>query len=187
LLSLQKYSSNVIEKSFDNEIVVNRYIEEMFNSNVSEVMKHSYGNYVVQRALKFAKGSTKITFAKYIQQNIPLLNDRKLMKKWQTIITNSLLLGVTRSDLNNLNLCGMSNSMSMPQMSNHSPQFGHVNFTSGQNPMPRISKSYNNSPALIPETLQYCMPPNNFNEADINYNPHSVSRRKSKFSNTLFR
>jgi hypothetical protein len=160
-------------------MVANIFIEEMFRANVAEIMKHSYGNYVIQRALKAVKGTNKITFAKYLQQNIPLLHDAKLMKKWQTIITNSLLLGVTSLDLNNLNMTGMSNNSG----NSSKPLFSPMTF-SGYMPNPRMPQSFNNSPVMYPQNHGFA-PNVNINEARGTNN--SYFRRESKFSNTLFR
>lgn len=132
----------------------------MFRANISDIMKHSYGNYVVQRALKAVKGTNKITFAKYLQKNIPLLHDAKLMKKWQTIITNSLLLGVTSLDLNNLNYTGMPNYKSnIPK-----PLSSHMTF-SGYMPNGCMPQTYNSSYVMCQHNNGFVSNYDNINEA----------------------
>ncbi len=131
----------------------------MFRANISEIMKHSYGNYVVQKALKSVKGTNKITFAKYLQQNIPLLHDAKLMKKWQTIITNSLLLGVTSLDLNNLNYQGMSN-----YKNNVPKQLSFPVTFSGYMPNGCMPQTYTNSQVMYQHNNGFVPNYNNINE-----------------------
>lgn len=58
-LSMQKYSSNVIENCLERSDPQTRseFIVEISNSDkLANLIKHSYGNYVVQKALKIAQG-----------------------------------------------------------------------------------------------------------------------------------
>jgi predicted Zn-dependent protease len=58
-LSMQKYSSNVIENCLERSDPQTRseFIIEISNSDkLANLIKHSYGNYVVQKALKIAQG-----------------------------------------------------------------------------------------------------------------------------------
>jgi hypothetical protein len=42
------------------------------------LMKNSFGNYVVQKALAIASNEDKVTLAEAIRQNIPLISDKKI-------------------------------------------------------------------------------------------------------------
>jgi hypothetical protein len=53
-------------------------------------MKNNYGNYVVQKALKLAKLPFKEQLITSIVKNIEKIGDRKLIFKWQSIITSHL-------------------------------------------------------------------------------------------------
>ena len=87
-LSLEKYASNVIERCIEkNEDILNDYINEIINSNcIYEVMKSNYGNYVIQKAIKLAKGENKNKFVFNAANQINKLNDNKLIQKWKSIL-----------------------------------------------------------------------------------------------------
>ena len=88
MLSLQKYSSNVVERCIEkfNEIL-SQYINEVCESNkIYEVMKNNFGNYVIQKALKLCEGEDKKKFVLNIGKNIYKLNDKKLITKWKKIL-----------------------------------------------------------------------------------------------------
>ena len=57
-LSVQKYSSNVVEKclKYAGEVRRNRIIRELINnSRLDQVMQDPFGNYVIQAALQQSK------------------------------------------------------------------------------------------------------------------------------------
>ena len=87
-LSLEKYASNVIERCIEkDEEILNDYIDEIINSNcIYEVMKSNYGNYVIQKAIKLAKGENKNKFVFTAAKEINKLNDNKLIQKWKSIL-----------------------------------------------------------------------------------------------------
>ena len=87
-LSLEKYASNVIERCIEkDEAILNDYINEIINSNcIYEVMKSNYGNYVIQKAIKLAKGEYKNKFVFTAAKEINKLNDNKLIQKWKSIL-----------------------------------------------------------------------------------------------------
>ena len=60
-LSLEKYASNVVERCIEKDgNILNNYIDEIININkICEVMNSNYGNYVIQKAIKLAKGEHK--------------------------------------------------------------------------------------------------------------------------------
>ena len=61
-LSIQKFSSNVIERCLEkaDPQIKTLYIEEITNSDkLSNLIRNSYGNYVVQKALIIAQNKDK--------------------------------------------------------------------------------------------------------------------------------
>ena len=91
-LSLEKYASNVIERIIEkDEEILNDYIDEIIKSNcIYEVMKSNYGNYVIQKAIKLAKGGYKNKFVFTAAKEINKLNDNKLIQKWKSILTTHI-------------------------------------------------------------------------------------------------
>ena len=89
-LSLQKYSSNVLERIIEkNEKNLDLYINEICaEKNLSEVIKNNYGNYVVQKAIKLASGKNYERLFKEINQNIHKLEDKKIIMKWEMILSS---------------------------------------------------------------------------------------------------
>ena len=87
-LSREKYASNVIERCIEkDEEILNDYIDEIIDSNcIYEVMKSNYGNYVIQKAIKLAKGDYKNKFVFNAAKEINKLNDNKLIQKWKSIL-----------------------------------------------------------------------------------------------------
>jgi hypothetical protein len=53
-------------------------------------MKNNYGNYVVQKAMKLAKNPLKEQLISAIIKSIDKIGDRKLIFKWQSIVTGHL-------------------------------------------------------------------------------------------------
>jgi len=88
-LSTQNYSSNVLEKCFErlkDLILVPFIVETSMNLGVVDLMKHSYGNYVIQKAIKLSDGNNKKNYISLISKNINKLQDKKLIYKWFSII-----------------------------------------------------------------------------------------------------
>jgi hypothetical protein len=88
-LSLEKYASNVVERCIEkDEEILNNYISEIIDSNrIYEVMKSNYGNYVIQKALKLAKGEKKNDLIFNAARLINKLNENKLINKWKSILS----------------------------------------------------------------------------------------------------
>jgi len=99
---IMKYSSNVIEKCIQKSyIFLKNLINETCNekNNIGLLIKNSYGNYVIQTALKYAKGELKLNLINSIEKNLNVLEDKKkLLNKWKNIINSNLI------ELNNNNL-----------------------------------------------------------------------------------
>ena len=87
-LSLEKYASNVVERCIEkDDKILNNYIDEVIDTNkIYDVMKSNYGNYVVQKAIKLAKGDYKRKFLYNVAKDINKLGDQKLIKKWKSIL-----------------------------------------------------------------------------------------------------
>ncbi len=104
-------------------------------------MKNSYGNYVVQKAIKMSTGNSKIIIITVISKNLDKLTDKKLINKWKTIINNSLFLNRGLD----LSLSGYSSNLetSNRSVNNNSPRMLSPNLSSPNN---RFSRSMHNSP-----------------------------------------
>lgn len=92
LFSMGKYSSNVVEKCIEkNEEILNMFINEICTKDqIGQIMKNSFGNYVIQKALKIAKGNSELLLAEFVNRNIYKLNDKKLITKWKGIVAPHL-------------------------------------------------------------------------------------------------
>lgn len=98
---MQKYSSNVVEKCLEkgNEYMLTKFVEDICSFSRAlgkkldillliislDLMKSSYGNYVMQKALKVSSGENKNKLTESIINNIDKLNDKKLVFKWKQI------------------------------------------------------------------------------------------------------
>jgi hypothetical protein len=88
-LSLEKYASNVIERCIEKDKkILENYINEIIdNKCISNVMKSNYGNYVVQKVIKLAKGENKKNFVFNAAKDIDKINDTKLIQKWKSLLS----------------------------------------------------------------------------------------------------
>ena len=86
---MQKYSSNVLERIIEkNDKNLELYINEICTEkNLCEIMKNNYGNYVIQKAIKLSNGKNYERLFKEINQNMHKLDDKKITKKWQIILS----------------------------------------------------------------------------------------------------
>ncbi|KAK9289370.1 hypothetical protein L1049_007525 [Liquidambar formosana] len=83
-LSMQKYSSNVIEQCLSNagEEQLSRIIEELINnSQLDQIMQDVYGNYVIQTALNHSKGPLHAALVEAIRPHISTLRISPYGKK----------------------------------------------------------------------------------------------------------
>ena len=93
-LSMMKYSSNVIERCIQkSEIFLNCFINETCfeKKSIGTLIKNSYGNYVIQTALKCAKNGMKISLINSIESNLNILGEKKLINKWKSIIASNII------------------------------------------------------------------------------------------------
>ena len=84
-LSNQKYSSCVIEKclEFGDSFTRQQFIREITESSrLYALVSHSYGNFVIQKALKLALGAEKDNLVNAIEQSLPQIQDKKIRQKW---------------------------------------------------------------------------------------------------------
>ena len=91
-LSMEKYSSNVMEKYIEkSDDILSEYIDEIIKSGkINEVMKNNFGNFVIQKALKLSSGENKRKLVIEVSRNIYKLNDKKLIVKWRELIMSDL-------------------------------------------------------------------------------------------------
>ncbi|XP_062076406.1 pumilio homolog 12 [Humulus lupulus] len=83
-LSMQKHSSNVVEKSlkFCDEEGRTRIIQELIdNPKLDQIMQDPYGNYVVQVAIELAKGSLHAKLVDAIKPHVAALRTSPYGKK----------------------------------------------------------------------------------------------------------
>ena len=87
-LSLEKYSSNVIERFIEKEEgILIEYIDDLSRSKrICQIMESIYGNYVIQKAIKLSKGKTKNNLIFLVSKAIINLNSPKLISKWKSIV-----------------------------------------------------------------------------------------------------
>lgn len=75
-LCIQKYSSNVLEKCFEYAPaeVRSQYITELvYCDRLPNLIKNSFGNYVIQKSLRVAEGSERDSLVTAIQKCIPAI------------------------------------------------------------------------------------------------------------------
>ena len=92
LLSLQKYSSNVIEKCLEKSVLfLQSFIKEIFSNSMSTLpilLKNNYGQYVIQTVIKCLPNSPfRATLLSEIKRIVVLLNDKKVSYKWKKMIS----------------------------------------------------------------------------------------------------
>jgi len=88
-LSMQKYSSNVIEVCLERSDSQTRsdFIVEISNSDkIANLIKHSFGNYVVQKALKISLGTDHQILASAIRNSMFEVKDKRIRSKWEKIL-----------------------------------------------------------------------------------------------------
>jgi len=85
---LDKYASNVIERFIErDEEILKQFIDEIINTNkIYEIMKSSYGNYVIQKAIKLSKNENERKLVFNSAKEINNLIENKLIQKWKTIL-----------------------------------------------------------------------------------------------------
>ena len=96
VLSIQKYSSNVIEKCIEKSPeFLKEFLNECISNNfcgIGVLMQNNYGNYVIQTALKVTSGNERNEFILGIEKNLSKLSDKKILSKWKNILINSPII-----------------------------------------------------------------------------------------------
>mgnify|MGYP002633084670 CR=1 FL=1 len=65
-------------------------IREITDSpRLSTLIQHQFGNFVVQKTLRLARGQEKQDFIAAIERSFPQISDKKIRVTWQEIIENS--------------------------------------------------------------------------------------------------
>eukprot|EP00930_Biecheleria_cincta_P035636 TRINITY_DN24496_c0_g1_i1.p1 TRINITY_DN24496_c0_g1~~TRINITY_DN24496_c0_g1_i1.p1 ORF type:complete len:979 (+),score=209.52 TRINITY_DN24496_c0_g1_i1:114-3050(+) len=88
-LSIQKFSSNVVEKLFclAPPDFRNRFISELVESEKMSVLVNSnYGHYVAKRALQMATPEQSRALVEAIRANLSSLPNRRLRAKWEKVM-----------------------------------------------------------------------------------------------------
>jgi hypothetical protein len=92
VLSVQKFSSNVIEKCIEkSQYFLKEFLNECNANNfcgTGVLMQSNYGNYVIQTALKVISGKDRDDFIVGIYKNFSKITDKKLISKWKNILIN---------------------------------------------------------------------------------------------------
>ena len=105
-LSMMKNSSNVIEKCLQKSTTfLQAFVMKVCTTKtISELIRNSYANYVVQTALKVAKGELKVVLINEIENNLNMLGEKKLINKWKSILTLNIIEYGNQKDDNNTGL-----------------------------------------------------------------------------------
>ena len=99
-LSLMKYSSNVIERCLEKSpIFLCQFIQEVCGTPgvIGQLIKNSYGNYVVQTALKISSNEHKVRLINSIEDNLNVLEEKKLINKWKSILAANIFECVSKN------------------------------------------------------------------------------------------
>lgn len=89
-LSIQKFSSNVVEKIFCSAPpdIRKRFIDELIQSDkMSALVNSNYGHYVVKRALQLAELTQVQALIDGISGNLAQLPNRRLRAKWEKVMS----------------------------------------------------------------------------------------------------
>ena len=92
LLSMQKYSSNVVEKCLKkgSAQMKAKLLKEFCRAQKLEsVIRNSFGNYVMQTALSQSTADLRQELRATIERSIPQIPDRKIRQKWESILAES--------------------------------------------------------------------------------------------------
>jgi len=98
LRSALKKQMNALEENMSKNLspLISWLVIIIFFHKFLGLIRNSYGNYVVQRALNVASGEDKEKLLKAISMRLPEVSDRKIRNKWEQI-TKVHLTGCTSS------------------------------------------------------------------------------------------
>jgi len=146
-------------------------------------MKSSYGNYVMQKALKVSSGDNKSKLAEAILSNLDKLNDKKLIFKWKQI--SSEATGKSLSFPCQENFGNYSHNIS-PNTS-----FNSANSNMSNNSRNSTKNNVNSNHTFFNNQIQYNLNnnmmfnnhiQNNLNNMNNNFNPNAL--RKNMINQT---
>ena len=176
-LSMQKYSSNVIEKCLEKgyENLYEGLIAEIsMESKIIDLIKSPYGNYVIQKALKLSKLVYKRKLISLILKDLKKLEDKKLIAKWKMIINNIQSANKNLiADLSNTSTNHSEVSLNSPNFCYNNANTLSINF----NNYDRLSRSLLGSPKFISPFLIL-----NNNNSPNNVYPNFVTNNHNNFS-----
>lgn len=120
-LSIQKFSSNVVEKIFCSAApdMRKRFIDELIESDkMSALVNSNYGHYVVKRALQLADLVQVQALIDGVSTNLAQLPNRRLRAKWEKVLSVGYdrLKGI---DVRDPELTSMMNGPNNTGMLNH--------------------------------------------------------------------
>lgn len=165
-LSMQKFSSNVVEKFLQKggETIITKYIDEIsINNRIVDLMKNNYGNYVVQKALKLANNAGKNKLVEVILRNLEKIGDKKLILKWKFIVQSHVNDDQGRTILN----CHNVDQKLVGEEENH-PSFN--GYAANPNLLQMNNNNYNMRNNYQFGNQQNMQNMSNYNNGHINFN-----------------
>ncbi|KAJ3441840.1 pumilio homology domain family member [Anaeramoeba flamelloides] len=187
-LSIQKFSSNVIEKCLRvaNDKIRKLLIDEFIENQdaMKTLLMDNYANYVVQTSLKLATPNQLKELSELIRPLTPYIRNSSCLKKIQSLIS--------KDDNNNNNNINNNNNNNNNKKNNNNMEYYHKydknnnqnfngnqrnrnnNYYNNKNKNRNFNKNYNNN---------YCNN-NNFNN---NQNKNSRNSNRSPNRNRLYR
>jgi hypothetical protein len=152
-------------------------------------MKNPYGNYVIQKALKLASGFYKGKLINYIKKSIEKFSDKKLVVKWNNILSNLSSKKNAPPKLK-LNTSETHSNNSFTNMSSNSPNSACSNNSniSSNSYRPTTSNSFRAIFLNNPQNDFQPMPqPNVFNMSYNSNNNYCKSSTNSPVFNSMTR
>ena len=134
--SMLKYSSNVIERCLEkNENILYYFIKETCfdKKTIGQLIKNSFGNYVIQTALKNSKGNIKNSLINCIEKNLGVLEEKKLINKWKCILMNSKLNNNNNNNSNKNNNINNDNNNNNNDNNNNVIKNSNINNDNNSN------------------------------------------------------
>lgn len=134
-LSIQKFSSNVVEKCIKmgnkeqrSQIILQfSKMEKLVN-----LMQNSFGNYVVQTALELSEGEVRIALTDSVAKSISSIQDKKIRSKWAQLLFNNVKNDTELVEKYNLGeyLQELAQPLPLPMREElqHYPQYSEPNY-----------------------------------------------------------
>jgi len=151
-------------------------------------MKNPFGNYVIQKALKLSTGSYKNKLIGFIKKSIEKFQDKKLIVKWNNILSNFTLknkivskINLNTTDTNSNNSFTISSNSPNSACSNNSnvscnsyrpPTYSSFKSMSQMTPFDNFQLQGNNMPLSAFTINQF---PKSLTNSPINYSLYSLN------------